>query len=327
MIVNQAIYRDGQRVAEPDDLAGMAEAARVEGGIAWIGLYRPTFEEFAEVTQQFGLHELAVEDAVHAHQRSKLERYGDTVFLVLRPARYLEDTETVEFGEVHVFAGPHFVVTVRHSETPDLAEVRKGLEARPDLLRRGPVAILHAIVDRVVNDYAPVIAGLENDIDEIEDDVFDGTADASRRVYQLSREVIDFQRATTPLIPILERLMADPSVGEEEGRYVRDVLDHALRLQEQVDGFRQLLQSILSVNLTLETKALGEAAIRQNEEIKKISAWAAILFAPSVIGTVYGMNFRHMPELHWRFGYLYALGLMVAVSAALYLVFKRRSWI
>ena len=177
------------------------------------------------------------------------------------------------------------------------------------------------------DDYAPVIAGLENDIDEIEDDVFDGTADASRRVYQVTREVIDFQRATKPLIPILERLIADPSVGEEEGRYVRDVLDHALRLQERVDGFRELLHSILSVNLTLETKALSEAGIRQNEEVKKISAWAAILFAPSVIGTVYGMNFRHMPELHWRFGYLYALGLMIAVSAALYLLFKRRSWI
>jgi magnesium transporter len=275
----------------------------------------------------FDLHDLAVEDAVKAHQRSKLERYGDTLFCVLRPARYIDETETVEFDEVHVFAGPQFVVTVRHGDAPGLAEVRAALEARPHLLRRGPVAILHAIVDRVVDDYAPVVAGVEHDIDEIEDEVFDGTADASRRVYELTREVIDFQRATKPLIPILEHLMADQGVGEEEGRYVRDVLDHALRVQEQVDGFRQLLQSILNVNLTLETKALSEASIRQNEEVKKISAWAAILFAPSVIGTIYGMNFRHMPELHWRFGYLFALGLMVAVSAALYLVFKRRGWI
>jgi magnesium transporter len=327
MIVDCAIYRDGHRAVEPEDLANIAKACSADGGIAWIGLYRPTYEEFAEVTRQFDLDELAVEDAVKAHQRSKLERYGDTLFCVLRPARYIDETETVEFGEVHVFAGPQFVITVRHGEMPDLGLVRSALEARPDLLRRGPVAILHAIVDRVVDDYTPVVAGVENDIDEIEDEVFDGSADASRRVYELTREVIDFQRATKPLIPILEGLMDDPGVGEEEGRYVRDVLDHALRLQEQVDGFRQLLQSILNVNLTLETKALSEASIRQNEEIKKISAWAAILFAPSVIGTVYGMNFRHMPELHWRFGYLFAVGLMVAVSVALYLLFKRRSWI
>ena len=328
MIVNCAIYRDGHRTPESGDLATMARLCSGGGGaIAWIGLFRPTYEEFAEVTRHFDLHELAVEDAVTAHQRSKLERYGDTLFCVLRPARYIDETETVEFDEVHVFAGPQFVVTVRHGEASGLAEVREALEARPHLLRRGPVAILHAIVDRVVDDYAPVVAGVEHDIDEIEDEVFDGSAGASRRVYELTREVIDFQRATKPLIPILEHLMAEQGVGEEEGRYVRDVLDHALRVQEQVDGFRQLLQSILNVNLTLETKALSEASIRQNEEVKKISAWAAILFAPSVIGTVYGMNFRHMPELHWRFGYLYALGLMVAVSAALYLVFKRRGWI
>jgi magnesium transporter len=327
VIVNCAIYHDGHRSPESGDLATMARLCSGDGAIAWIGLYRPTYEEFAEVTRYFDLHELAVEDAVKAHQRSKLERYGDTLFCVLRPARYIDETETVEFGEVHVFAGPHFVVTVRHGDAPGLAEVREALEARPHLLRRGPVAILHAIVDRVVDDYAPVVAGVEHDIDEIEDEVFDGSAGASRRVYELTREVIDFQRATKPLIPILERLMADQGVAEEEGRYVRDVLDHALRVQEQVDGFRQLLQSILNVNLTLETKALSEASIRQNEEVKKISAWAAILFAPSVIGTIYGMNFRHMPELHWRFGYLFALGLMVAVSVALYLVFKRRGWI
>jgi len=327
MIVNCAIYRDGHRAAEPGDLANMAKVCTGGAAIAWIGLYRPTYEEFAEVTRHFDLHELAVEDAVAAHQRSKLERYGDTLFCVLRPARYIDETETVEFGEVHVFAGPQVVVTVRHGEDPGLAEIREALEAHPHLLRRGPVAILHAIVDRVVDDYAPVVAGVEHDIDEIEDEVFDGSAGASRRVYELTREVIDFERATKPLIPILERLMADEGVGEEEARYLRDVLDRALVVQEQVDGFRHLLQSILDVNLTLETKALSEASIRQNEEVKKISAWAAILFAPSVIGTIYGMNFRHMPELDWRFGYLFALGLMVAVSAALYLVFKRRGWI
>ncbi|HMJ37733.1 MAG TPA: magnesium/cobalt transporter CorA [Baekduia sp.] len=327
MIVDRAIYRDGHRVAEPSNLAAMAQACRDQGGMAWIGLYRPTAEEFVGVTREFDLHELAVEDAVNAHQRSKLERYGDTVFCVLRPARYIDESETVEFGEVHVFAGPRFVITVRHGETPSLAAVRHDLEARPDLLRRGPVAVLHAIMDRVVDDYGPVVAGVENDIDEIEDDVFDITTDASRRIYELTREVINFQRATKPLPGMLAQLMEDPDVGDEERRYLRDVQDHALRVQEQADGFRQLLQNILNVNLTLETKALSEVSNAQNEEVKKISAWAAILFAPTLVGTVYGMNFDHMPELHWRFGYLFAIVLMFMVSLTLYMVFKRRSWI
>jgi magnesium transporter len=242
VIVDRAIYRGGQRVAEPRDFADMAAVCRDGGGIAWIGLYRPTEEEFAAVAQQFDLHELAVEDAVRAHQRPKLERYGDTLFCVLRPARYLDETETVEFGEVHVFAGPSFVITIRHSEAPDLADVRHGLEARPDLLSRGPVAVLHAIMDRVVDDYAPVVAEIENDVDEIEDDVFDGSPTVSRRIYELTREVIAFQRATKPLVPMLEQLMSAPAVDDEERRYLRDVHDHALRLEDQANGFRELLQ-------------------------------------------------------------------------------------
>jgi magnesium transporter len=329
VIVGRAIYRDGKRVLEPQDFAEMAAACRVGGGIAWIGLYRPTHQEFADVAREFGLHELAVEDAVNAHQRAKLEHYGETLFCVLHPARYIDETETVEFGEVHVFAGPQFVITVRHGQAPDLAAVRRGLEARPDLLRRGPVAILHAIMDRVVDDYAPVVAGVETDIDEIEDEVFGVgvRADVSRRIYQLTREVIAVQRATKPLVAMLERLIAAPGVEDEEARYMRDVQDHALRVQEQADGFRELLQNILSVNLTLETKTLSEVSNQQNDQVKKISAWAAILFAPSVVGTIYGMNFDHMPELHWQLGYPFALALMAAVCLALYLLFKRRHWI
>jgi magnesium transporter len=312
----------------------MDDACRAGGGLAWVGLYRPTEQEFAAVAEEFGLHELAVEHAVHAHQRPRLERYGDTLFCVLRPARYVDETETVEFGEVHVFAGPHFLLTVRHGKAPDIAAVRSALEARPDLLRRGPVAILHAIMDRVVDDYAGVVAGVENDSDEIEDEVFNGSAGASRRVYELSREVIAFQRATKPLPPMLARLIDDPSVGEEERRYLWDGQDHALRVVEQADGFRQLLQNILSVNLTLETKglaemsnALTEMSNDQNEEVKKISAWAAILFAPTLVGTVYGMNFENMPELTWDLGYPLALALMVFLGVGLYVMFKRRSWI
>lgn len=327
MIVGRAVYRDGRPVAAADDLGALARDCRAGAGVAWIGLAQPSPEEFQEIAEQFGLHHLAVEDAVTAHQRPKLERYGDTLFVVLRTARYVDESETVEFGELHVFAGPTFVVTIRHGQAPALGEVRRKLEARPELLARGPIAILHAIVDRVVDDYAPVGAGIGNDIDEIEDEVFRAAGNPSRRIYELMREVIGFQRAVTPLPGILDELMAGLGPDDEELRYLRDVQDHSLRIQEQVAGFRELLQNILSVNLTLETRALSEAANRQNEEVKRISAWAAILFAPSLVGTIYGMNFRHMPELHWVAGYPMALGLMLLSSVVLYLVFKRRRWI
>jgi magnesium transporter len=208
-----------------------------------------------------------------------------------------------------------------------LKGVRAALESRPDLLRLGELAIAHAIVDRVVDDYAPVVAGIENDIDEIEDDVFDGSPSASRRIYELTREVIEFQRATVALPEMLDRLMSHDRVGEEERRYLRDVQDHALRIREQAAGFRELLQNILNVNLTLETKALSEASIAQNEEVKTISAWAAILFAPTLVGTIYGMNFKDMPELQWQLGYPMALVMMVLVGVVLRAVFKWRRWI
>jgi magnesium transporter len=327
MIVDRAVYRDGRRAAEPDDFAELRAACRSEDSVAWLGLYEPSEEELATVAREFELHELAVEDAVKAHQRPKLERYGDTLFLVLRPARYVDETETVVFGEVEIFVGARFVITVRHGDAPGLGAVRRRLEARPDLLRRGPLAITYALVDHVVDGYGPVVAGLENDIGEIEDELFRGSPTVSRRIYELTREVIEFQRAARPLVDILGRLMGEPDVGDEEGRYLRDVQDHAIRVQEQADGFRALLQNILSVNLTLETKALTEASHAQNEQVKRISAWAAILFAPTLVGTTYGMNFEHMPELDWRFGYPFALALMALVSAVLYALFKRRHWI
>ncbi|CAA9433382.1 MAG: Magnesium and cobalt transport protein CorA [uncultured Rubrobacteraceae bacterium] len=263
--------------------------------------------------------------------------YGETLFVVLRAARYLDRPETVEFGEVHVFVGPDFVVTVRHGEAPDVGEVRGRMERDSDLLRRGPEAILYAIMDRVVDDYAPVVAGLENDIDEIETEVFGGNAGVSRRTYELSREVIEFQRAVKPLSGMLAGLIAGSEkygVDPELQRYLRDVQDHAIQVTERAAGFRELLQNILSVNLSLvglqqneEVKALTEASIAQNDEVKKISGWAAILFAPTLIAGIYGMNFDHMPELHWLFGYPFALALMLLASVSLYLVFKRRGWL
>lgn len=337
-LVDSAVYVDGDRVESPATLADTYRSLhKYEDAVAWIGLYRPDQHELASLASEFDLHELALEDAILAHQRPKLERYDDTLFVVLRAARYVDETEEVEFGEVHVFLGPDFVITVRHSEAPDLAAVRRRLESNPDLLRLGPEAILYAILDRVVDGYAPVVAGLENDIDEIETEVFRGDPQVSRRIYELTREVIEFQRATRPLTPVLGFLTAGfEKYGTEEElqRYLRDVDDHLTQVIEQVDGFRQLLGDILTVNATLvaqqqneEMKMLTEASIGQNEEVKRISAWAAILFAPTLIGTVYGMNFDHMPELHWQLGYPFAVFLMVMVSVGLYAVFRRRGWI
>ena len=215
------------------------------------------------------------------------------------------------------------MVTVLRGEPAALVAVRERLEGDPELLRRGPEAILYAIIERVVDGYAPVVAGLENDIDEIETEVFSGNAGVSRRIYELSREVIEFQRATEPLPAILDRLISGseaPEVDAELQKYLHLVQDRVLRITERVEGFRQLLQNILSVNLT-------GASMAQNDQVKKISAWAAILFAPTLIGTVYGMNFDYMPELHWTFGYPFAMVLMVMVSVTLYLVFKRRGWL
>ena len=337
MIVDSAIYVGGKRAEAPGSLEETYEACREAGGVAWIGLFKPNDGEFGRVAEEFGLHELAVEDAIRAHQRPKLERYGDTLFVVLRAARYLDQTETVEFAELHVFVGPDFVVTVRHGEGPDLSRVRRRMEAEPDILQHGTEAILYAILDRVVDDYAPVVRGLENDIDEIETEVFGGNAGVTRRTYELAREVIEFQRATKPLVGILGGLIAGADkygVDLELQQYLRDVQDHAIQVQEQVGAFRELLQNVLSVNLAVvglqqneEVKALTEAAIAQNDEVRRISAWAAILFAPTLIGTIYGMNFERMPELEWQYGYPFALLLMLLVGFALWAAFKRRGWL
>ena len=313
------------------------EVLRERKGMAWIGLYRPDVEEIMAVAHEFHLHELAVEDAVAAHQRPKLERYGTTLFTVLRPARYIDATEEVEFGELHIFTGPDFVVTIRHAETPDLSMVRKRLEQTPELLCLGPEAVLYAIVDQVVDEYGPVVAGLENDIDEIEDQLFKGDPAVARRIYDLSREVIEFQRATHPLLGMLQSLEGGFDKYEVElelRRNLRDVSDHVIRIVERADSFRALLQNALLVHSTLisqqqndEMRSLTETGVAQNEEVKKISAWAAIGFAPTIVGTIYGMNFKNMPELHWFYGYPIALALMVASSTALSVLLKRRNWL
>ncbi|MFF3562258.1 magnesium and cobalt transport protein CorA [Streptomyces sp. NPDC002574] len=337
-VMDAALYRGGRRIATPSSLAEAYAQLRAEpGAMAWIGLFRPTEAELVSLAKEFDLHPLALEDAIQAHQRPKLERYGDTLFVVLRAARYLDLPEEVDFAELHIFVGPGFVLTVRHGAAPDLSAVRRRMESNPELLELGPEAVLYAILDTVVDGYAPVVAGVEKDMEESEIQVFGGDPQVSRRIYELSQEVLEFQRATRPLTPMLEGLQAGfekYGTGEELQRYLRDVADHVTHTVERVDGFRQALGDLLTLNATLvaqqqnaEMRALAEAGFEQNEEVKKISAWAAILFAPTLVGTIYGMNFDHMPELHWLLGYPFAIVLMGVVCVSLYLVFKRRGWL
>lgn len=337
-VVNLSLYRDGRRLVACSTLQQLFDARRKHpAAVAWVGLYRPSHDDVALLAREFGLHELAVEDAILAHQRPKLERYGETLFVVLHAARYLDDVEEVEFGELHVFVGPDFVISMRHSASPDLTGVRERMESEPELLALGPEAILYSILDRVVDGYVPVVAGLENDIDEIETEIFSGVPAVSRRIYELSREVIDFRRATHPLNTMLQGLQDGfdkYDVDEEMRRHLRDVADHNLQVSDRVDGFSQILRDMLTVNATLvaqkqneEMRALTEASHAQGTEVKRISSCAAILFAPTLIGTAYGMNFVSMPGLDSPNGFAVAMALMVATCLGLYVVFKRRDWL
>ncbi|CCQ17621.1 MIT family metal ion transporter CorA [Rhodococcus sp. AW25M09] len=336
-IVDNAVYVEGKRTANPESLDITFELVRQRHGLAWIGLYRPGKDEIGAVAAEFGLHRLSVEDAISAHQRPKIERYGEQLFVVLRPARYIDETEKVEFGELHIFLGPDFVVSIRHAESPDLSAVRQRLEETPELLTLGPEAILYGILDQLVDEYAPVVAGLQNDIDEIEDQLFTGEPSVSRRIYSLSREVNEFDRAAKPLVEMIESLKRGSDkyhVDVELQRNLRDVLDHAIRISDRIETFRGNLQNALSVHTTLvaqqqneEMRNMTQVSLEQNEQVKRISSWGAILFAPSLIAAIYGMNFDDMPELKWQFGYPMALIAMVICSSALYVVFKRQKWL
>lgn len=337
MIINNAIYVDGIRVASPETVEETTELSNSLKGMAWIGLYSPTRKEFEAVAQEFGFHELAVEDAVLAHQRPKLEQYGSTWFIVLRTAHYVDPQEIIEFGEIHLFIGKNFVVSIRHSEHQDLKKVRHRLESQPELLALGPAAVLYGIMDQVVDEYRQVVIGLEGDIDEIEIEVFGGEPDVSKRIYSLAREVIDFQRAVTPLNPMLSAVREDRtglSYNQSLNEYFRDVQDHVVQVQEQIESYRDILQNVLNVNIAIiglerneEVQRLSEISLKQNDEVKKISAWAAIIFAPTLVGTIYGMNFDHMPELHWKLGYPFALLMMLGVGFVLWAAFKRKGWL
>jgi magnesium transporter len=324
MIADNAIYVEGRRAAQqPSSLQETYGVLRqLDDGVAWIDLYKPTQEEFESIAQELGLPPRVIEDAITPHQRPKFVHYGDSLFVVLKTARYLDEPERVDFSEVHVLVGKDLVVTVRYEEIPALEEVRRRLEGEPELLRQGPQPILHEIMDQIVDDYEPVLEGLATDIEEVEGEVFGGNARASQRIYQLSRELVQFQRATSPLDRALERVSESGkyAIDPELRSYLRDLHDRVLRVKEPTEAFRDMLSDILVVNLTL-------ISVRQNDQTKKISAWAAILVVPTLIAGIYGMNFDYMPELHWAFGYPFALALMVAISVTLYAVFKGVEWL
>jgi magnesium transporter len=324
VIVDCAYYKDGSRQHEgplPID-----EAVRYRGrddGFVWLGMRDPDPDELHKVAKQFDLPELAVEDAMQAHQRPKLEDYENGYFLVLHTARYLDDVEEVEFGEVHVFSGHDFVITIRHGAASDLHEARRRLEEdHTDMLEEGPAAAVWAILDKVVDDYEPVMAGLENDVEEVEVAVFGNSSDETRRVYFLRRELAEFYRAVHPLLQPLEDLVSNehPEISSRLREHMRDVADHVKRVEDAVATQRELLTSILQANLAV-------ISVQQNDVVKRISGWAAIITVPTLIASIYGMNFQYMPELKWHYGYPATLSVMVLVGVGLHRVLRRAGWL
>jgi magnesium transporter len=325
MIVDCAVYEDGERRAGDLEVAEAARAACDETpAFVWLGAHEPTAEEFDAVAREFDLHELAVEDAVKAHQRPKLEVYGETLFVVLKTVRYIDSEEVIRSGQIMLFVNPTFVITVRHGEGSDLHPVREAVEKRPDLLRCGPGAVLHAVIDRVVDDYEPAVQGLETDIQQVEEQVFseEPAHNPAQRIYRLEREVLELQRAVAPLATPVDRLARGQFdlVSPELRSYFRDVHDHLLRVIGRVEGFRDLLGSALQANLT-------QVTVRQNADMRRISAWVAILAVPTMIAGIYGMNFEHMPELSWRYGYPAVLLVIAVACGALYRGFRRAGWL
>ncbi|AXI80603.1 magnesium/cobalt transporter CorA [Peterkaempfera bronchialis] len=331
MIVDCAIYRNGSRAEGPKDFSdALDEARKEENSFVWVGLHEPTAEEFALVTAEFGLHPLAVEDAVRAHQRPKLEAYEDSLFVVLKTVHYNDEHDTVHTGELMLFLGDCFVVTVRHGSGSPLAKVRRRLEHQPEVLRHGSSAVLYAVFDEVVDTYIDISGELQVDLEELESAVFSPqtslwagrSGSLAERIYGFKRQIVEFRRAAGPLQDPVARLTGGgvPFVSAETRPFFRDVGDHLTRANEQVEALDRLLTDILSANL-------AQVSVQQNNDMRKISAWAALAAVPTMIAGVYGMNFEHMPETKQIWGYPAALLLMGGVCVLLYRVFKRSGWL
>lgn len=332
-VVDCGVYCDGERMPDKFTHASAVQRAHEladQGRTAfvWIGLHEPDDHQMQTVADVFGLHELAVEDAVHAHQRPKVERYDDTLFLVLKTVKYVEHEsmakarEIVETGEIMVFVGPDFVVTVRHGDHSGLTGLRRRLEASRATLSLGPYAVLHAIADQVVDSYLEVTEMVETDIDAIEEEIFSPQSRTNiENIYLLKREVVELRRSVSPLTPALQRISDyDDLIGIEVRRYISDVLDHNIRASDRISSYDELLSSLVQA-------AVGKVAMQQNVDIRKISAWVAIAAVPTAMAGVYGMNFDNMPELHWQWGYPTVMLVMVTVCALLYRTFRHNDWL
>lgn len=326
-----AVYERGSRRPGRVPLAQAGAAAATTDGFVWIGLQQPTAEDVAAVAAEFALPHLAVEDAVKAHQRPKLEMYEDVIFVVLKPVRYLDSEEMIDVSEVAVFVGSHFVVTVRHGESSVLGTVRQRLDDEvAETATLGPASVLYQAADLVVDEYEHVMAAIDDDIAEIEAQVFSAAGgDHAERIYKLKREVLEFRRAVAPLAAPLERLAAGtvPGTPADLAPYFRDVHDHLMRAADAIDGHDRLLTDVLQANVARVSVQQSAVAVRQNEDMRKISAWAAIALVPTAIAGIYGMNFTNMPELEWEYGYFLVLAVILTACLSLYRLFKHNRWL
>jgi magnesium transporter len=322
-VVNSVAYADGRRVGDVA-ISDISEALEQPGVFVWVGLHDPSAELLQLIQKEFGLHELAVEDARRAHQRPKLEQYGDSIFVVLRPAILRSDQQDIELGETHLFLGPRYLLSIRHGATPSYTAVRARCESTSALLAKGPGFVLYAVMDFIVDQYFPVVDALADRLERLEDEIFGDTFNRKtvQRIYDLKRNLVEVKRAVSPLVDMCNRLVRFelPLIPEDTRLYFRDVYDHAIRINEHVDTLRELLTSALEAHLSL-------IAVAQNDAMKKLAGWAAILAVPTMVAGVYGMNFKFMPELDWRYGYPSVMAATLAVCVYLYSRFKRSGWL
>jgi magnesium transporter len=322
-VIDCAAYLNGRRVADLDIDHIQGALARPDQFV-WLGLYEPDQRVLRRVQEQFGLHDLAIEDAIHAHQRPKLEVYQDSLFVVLRTAQLMGHARRLEIGETHIFIGRNYVVTVRHGSLQSHVGVRQRCESTPQALARGPGYVLYSLMDFVVDQYVPIVTAIEEDVEALEEAILEdpATSDATIRIYRLKRDLLTLRRQVAPLVEVCNRLMRFdlPNIPEDARPYFRDVYDHVMRVNETIDTQRELLTTALEAHLSL-------MSVAQNEQMKRVTAWAAIIAVPTMIAGIYGMNFTHMPELEWTYGYFVSLAAMAGACSVLYLAFKRSGWL
>ena len=323
MIVDSALYQSGVRVKNGGDISDLVDEAKSNGGFVWVGLSEPSQDEFDHVVGELNFHPLAVEDAVNAQQRPKIEEYGGLTFFVIKTVFYNESRSEITTGELICFVDTHFIVIVRHGEGSPLATVRADIESRPEFLTQGPFAVLHAVADKVIDSYTEIAAELENDVVALETKVFGGNRQTfSQEIYFLKRELIEYRHAIEPLVLPLQKLVSETNSATPEAvkPFFRDTLDHLLRACEHASGMDSLLSSALQADL-------AHIQVRQNEDVRKISAWVALAAGPTMVAGIYGMNFDNMPELHWRYGYFLVLTVVTTFSLGLLYKFKKEKWL